>query len=98
MKIDVQIAGLIQGESVHGEKEIELKDGSTVKDLFKKGDKLFGYKKKYFKKMLGGRTPTILINGDRLDLPEGFKRKLKDGEKISLLLPMAGGRELRIKN
>ena len=92
MKIHVQIAGLIEGDSVHGERTMELKDGSTVKDLIKRGDKEFKFKKKYFKLLLKqGRLPTILLNGDRLDLPEGYKQKLKDGEKISLVLPMSGG-------
>lgn len=92
MKINVQIAGLIEGDAVHGERDMEMKDGSTVKDLLKQGDKAFGFKKKYFKLLLRqGRLPTILVNGDRLDLPEGYSHKLADGEKLSILLPFSGG-------
>jgi molybdopterin converting factor small subunit len=92
MKIFVQIAGLIEGEHVVGEQEVEIKNGSTVKDLIKAGDKLFNFKKKYFKLLTRqGRLPTILLNGDRLDLPEGYSQKLLDGEKISILLPFSGG-------
>ena len=92
MKIYVQIAGLIEGDSVHGEKEVELKKGSTIRDVLKIGDKQFKFKKKYFKLLLKqGRLPTILINGDRVDLPEGYSMPLNDGEKLSVLLPMSGG-------
>jgi len=92
MKIFVQIAGLIEGDAVHGEREIEMKNGATVQDVLKRGDKEFGFKKKYFKLLLKqGRLPTILLNGDRLDLPEGYTQKLADGEKLSVLLPFSGG-------
>ena len=92
MKIYVQIAGLIEGDAVHGEREIEIKDRATVADLLKQGDKAFKFKKKYFKLLLKqGRMPTILLNGDRLDLPEGYEHVLKDGEKLSVLLPFSGG-------
>jgi molybdopterin converting factor small subunit len=92
MKINVQLAGLIEGDAVHGERTVELKEGSTIADLIKKGDKEFGFKKKYFKLLTRqGRLPTILINGDRLDLPEGYEYRLKDGEEVSILLPFSGG-------
>lgn len=92
MKVNVQIAGLIDGDTVHGEKDIELKEGTTVDELIKRADKDFKFKKQYFKLLLKqGRLPTILLNGDRLDLPEGYSTALKDGDKISVILPMSGG-------
>ncbi len=92
MKVNVQIAGLIDGDTVHGEKDIELKEGSTVDELIKRADKDFKFKKQYFKLLLKqGRLPTILINGDRLDLPEGYSTVLKEGDKVSVILPMSGG-------
>lgn len=92
MKVNVQIAGLIDGDTVHGEKDIELKEGTTVDELIKRADKDFKFKKQYFKLLLKqGRLPTILINGDRLDLPEGYSTVLKEGDKVSVILPMSGG-------
>jgi molybdopterin converting factor small subunit len=92
MKVNVQIAGLIDGDTVHGERDIELKEGSTVDELIKRADKDFKFKKQYFKLLLKqGRLPTILINGDRLDLPEGYSMVLKEGDKVSVILPMSGG-------
>jgi len=38
-----------------------------------------------------GLTPTVLLNGDRLDLPEGFNQVLTDGDEVTVLLPMMGG-------
>ena len=93
MKIRARIAGIIKGNPVHAEQDIELKDGSTVKSFFKYADKAIGFKNpKYFKLSLKqGVMPTILINGDRLDLPEGYARQLADGDEVSVIIPMSGG-------
>ena len=93
MKIRARIAGIIEGNPVHSEQDIELKDGVTVKTFFKNADKAMGFKKpKYFKlSVKQGVAPTILLNGDRLDLPEGYKRQLAEGDEISVIVPMSGG-------
>ena len=93
IKIHVQMAGLIDGDSVHGEKTVQIKDGGSIQDVIAAGDKVFGFKKKYFKLLTRqGLTPTILLNHDRVDLPEGYDQKLKDGDHLSVILPLAGGR------
>ncbi len=93
MIIRVRIAGIIDCIPVHAEGDVKLKDGATLKKFFKEADKQMGFKKeKYFKKILKqGVEPTILLNGDRIDLPEGFKQILSDGDDMSVVLPMAGG-------
>jgi len=92
MKIRARIAGIIEGNPVNAEADIELKDGATLKKFFKQVDKKMGFKQKYFKKSLKQPvTPTILINGDRAQMPGDMKRKLSDGDEISVVLPVAGG-------
>ena len=34
----------------------------------------------------------VLVNGARLDLPEGLNQELKDGDVIAILPPVGGGR------
>ncbi len=92
MKINARIAGIIDGNPVNAEGAVELKDGATLKKFFKRADKEMGFKQKYFKKSLKQPvTPTVLINGDRAQLPEDMKRKLEEGDEISVVLPMSGG-------
>ena len=93
MIIRARIAGIIEGTSVHEEGEIEFKEGTTVKKFFKQIDKKMGFKKpKYFRMVFRqGIQPSILLNGDRLDMPDGYKRKLVDGDEITVMLPMSGG-------
>jgi len=92
MKIRARIAGIIKGTPVHTEQDIELKEGSTVKTFFKNADKAVGFKTRYFQLSLKqGVAPTILLNGDRLDLPEGYSRQLVEGDEVSVIVPMSGG-------
>ncbi len=91
--VQARIAGMFASESVVQEGPVELKSGATVKTFFQKADKALGFNKsKHFRLSLKqGRPPTVLINGDRLDLPEGFTRKLSPGDEITVLTPLAGG-------
>jgi len=93
MLVRARIAGIIEGTPVHAEGEFEIVDGVTVKKFFRRADEAMGFKKpKFFRRSLKqGITPTILLNGDRLDLPEGFKHRMSDGDEISVILPMSGG-------
>jgi len=91
--IKIHVAGIFDDKPVFVEGEIELKDDALLRDLFKKADKALGFKdRKYLRQVLSMAVPpTVLLNGDRLDLPEGFGHGLKDGDEVSLLSPIAGG-------
>lgn len=90
MNVIIRVAGLIGSLAINEEMSVELKDDSTLEDLFKKADK--GLSEKFFKAMKKmGKFPTVLIDGDRIDLPEGYTHKLKDGDEVSVLTPIAGG-------
>jgi len=93
MIVRARIAGIIEGTPVNAEGAVELKDGATVKKFFKRVDKSMGFRKpKYFRAAFKqGVNPTVLLNGDRLDLPEGYKHRLSDKDEISVILPMSGG-------
>jgi molybdopterin converting factor small subunit len=93
MKIKARIAVVVDAQPVVSEGEFDLPVGATVKKFMKKADKALGFKKpKPFRDTLKqGLPPTILLNGDRLDLPEGWKHKLTDGDEVTVLTPMMGG-------
>ena len=68
------------------------KESISTEELFDYLDRKQELGKKFFKKMLRlPSPPVLLLNGENLDLKEGLKRKLSDGDEISLIMPMAGG-------
>lgn len=93
MIVKAHIAGVFAGVPVIAEGDVELKDNSDLKTFFKKADKPLGFgTQKYFRLVLRmPNQPTVLLNGDRLDLPEGFRHLLRHGDEITVLSPMAGG-------
>jgi len=93
MKVRARFAGVAAGAPLVAEGHIELKDGADLKNFFRQADQAMGFKKtKPFRRSLKqGLTPTVLLNGDRLDLPEGFNHVLTDGDEVTVLLPMMGG-------
>ncbi len=93
MIIKAQIAGIFAGAPISAEGEVVLKDPADLKTFFKHADEALGFGRKgYFRLALKMPTPpTLLLNGDRLDLPEGLKHSLKDGDEVTVLTPMSGG-------
>lgn len=93
MIVKARITGVFGDTPVVEEGDVELKTGATLKTLFKQGDKALGFKKtKFFKTALKMKNaPTILLNGDRIDLPEAFNQVLEDGDEVTVMSPIMGG-------
>ncbi len=72
---------------------LELEDGATVGSLTsllakKAGQKRRGYLGNY--RITGGDL-AILVNGRNIDLLEGLKTPLSDGDEVVFMPPAAGG-------
>ena len=93
MIVKAHIAGIFEDAPIFAEGTVELKENADLKTFFKNADKALGFRaRKYFRLALRmDNQPTVLINGERLDLPEGFKHILRDGDEITVLSPIAGG-------
>jgi len=92
MKVNVQVfADLVP---VIGRKHyLELDDDATVGTLTSKiarkaGQKRRGYLGNY--RIIGGDL-AILVNGRNIDLLEGLKTPLSDGDEVVFMPPAAGG-------
>lgn len=85
--------GVIEENLVQRERELDLPQGITLKDFFKKADKAMGSTPiPYFKLALKQRIPpSVMINGTPIFLPDGFSQTLNEGDDVSILLPLAGG-------
>jgi len=75
---------------------IELSENARINDLMSKiGEKISGFKEK-IKSLSNYQGVTdfgfvILLNGLNINLLEGGKTKLKDGDVVTLIPPVAGG-------
>ena len=93
MRIYARISAFIDGDAVHREGTVELEHNAVLKTFFRKADKQFGFRKvKYFKQVprLPVR-PTILVNGNRIEMDEAMSYTLSDNDEIIVILPMSGG-------
>ncbi len=93
MKVKIKIAGMVDRKLVNRVLEVEPeKESISTEELFDYLDRKQELGKKFFKKMLRlPSPPVLLLNGENMDLKEGLKQKLSDGDEISLIMPMAGG-------
>ena len=91
-RVKVKLAGMIDRKMVNQIYDEEVKEGTTLEELFKAIDKKGGWGNKYFKKLLKLPTPPVLlINGEQAELDQLKELTVKDGDEVALLMPMAGG-------
>lgn len=93
MAIRARIVGLFDGRSVNASGTVQLAEGDTAETFFQRADKALGLarEKPFRRAFRQGVRPTVLINGDRLEMPEEKDRVLRDGDEISVLLAVGGG-------
>ena len=93
MAIRARIVGLIDGRSVNASGTVRLTHGDTAEIFFQRVDKELGLarEKPFRRAFRQGVRPTVLINGERLEMPEAKDRVLRDGDEISVLLAVGGG-------
>jgi molybdopterin converting factor small subunit len=91
--VRIRIMGPVDGQSVNASGRVQLKEGETVKNLFSRADAALGLRgQKPFKKALKqGIRPVVLLNGDRLEIPEESGKRLADGDEVNVILTVAGG-------
>ena len=91
--VRIRIVGPVNGQSVNASGTVQLKEGETVKNLFSRADDALGLRgKKPFKTVLKqGIRPVVLLNGDRLEIPEEGGKRLADGDEVNVILTVAGG-------
>jgi len=94
MQIHVRVAGLMLGEAITEAFDEEVPGGGlTLGQVLDALDKNRKMGKKFFKRLLKSeRPPTILLNGMRIDLPEGLETKVDEGAELSIVSPIAGGK------
>jgi len=78
------------------EETLELENDASLEDLIEKIASKYGEKARQYlytdeKQKNINPTLLILVNGRRINLLQGLKTKLKDGDTIAILPPVGGG-------
>jgi len=91
MKVTVRVFGDIS--AVIGRRhEVELSDGATITTITTKIGEKTGQRQGYLGDFhVGGNDLAILLNGKNIDIIDGTKTKLKDGDEVVIMQPTAGG-------
>jgi len=90
MKITVRINGVFDGRLINENFEIQISNGAALKDLIEKAEK---HAKTAIERIVTEErsNPVFLVNDQRIELPEGFSKKLNDGDKVVILQAIGGG-------
>ncbi len=92
MKVRVTIAGYFGDRALNASREVDLKDGSTVKDLLKAIDSQHLFDLPVGKALLRAAESRIaLVNGRSTPLADALKDRLGEGDDVSFLSAIAGG-------
>ncbi|MEM2846821.1 MAG: MoaD/ThiS family protein [Nitrososphaerota archaeon] len=70
---------------------LELPEGSTIEDLLKKLEEQYGSRLDISR--LVGENPNVkvLVNGREIMYLDGLRTKLRDGDSVAFIPPVAGG-------
>lgn len=94
MSVKVKYFALLREITGKREEDIEVAEGTCVDELLEKLSAKYGKRFRDYVYGLGEfkrLTLTFLLNGRNIELMDGFKTKLKDGDTLSILPPVAGG-------
>lgn len=92
VSIHFKLAGFVDRKMITAEFDLDVPEGSSIKDLFGLVDKSKKTPPKVMKKIMKSiRPPTIMVNGGALDLPEELTRRLAAGDEVAVMTPIAGG-------
>jgi molybdopterin converting factor small subunit len=83
IRVNVRLACIINTQPVNDSFVLELPQGSNLKGLIRSVESRI--------KASVAPSFTILVNGERMNIPEDAKRILNEGDNVSILSPIAGG-------
>jgi molybdopterin converting factor small subunit len=92
MSITVRVTGVFLGDPLNQTLEEPFREGDTPKKILARLDKKKALGRKFFRGTLESSRATFLLNGDRLEIPSALNEPLSDGDEISVLSAIAGGR------
>ena len=89
--IQIRVAGVFLGSPLNKTFEEPFRQDDTPKKIFARLDKKKALGRRFFSGVLKTGRATLLLNGDKLEIPKDLKRRLNEGDEISVLSAIAGG-------
>lgn len=91
MPIQIRVAGVFLGSPLNKTFEEPFRQNDTPKKILARLDKKKALGRRFFSAVLKGGRATLLLNGDKLEIPADLSRRLNEGDEISVLSAIAGG-------
>lgn len=94
MRVKVKYFALLRELAGKREEDVEVDEETRVEELLEKLSERYGERFRDYVYGVGefnGLTLTFLLNGRNIELMDGFKTKLRDGDTLSILPPVVGG-------
>ena len=92
ISVHVKIAGFVDRKMIATEFDLQAPEGTTIKKLIKLVDKSGKVKGKPLKKIMAmPRPPTVMVNGEGIDVPDELGRTIAEGDEVAVMTPLAGG-------
>ncbi len=89
LRVRVTILGVVDHFMVRWEGEVRLHSPATVRDALRAAGR--AARADVLGAMSRGAQPSLLLNGQRLAVPDGLDTPVSEGAQIAWLMPMAGG-------
>lgn len=90
MKVHLLLKGRVGQGWVDVDRKLKLPVGSTLADLVREADRK-GLKMSEALELSPHLAHTLMLNGERCPVAENAGRELRDGDRVYLLSPLAGG-------
>jgi len=94
MKVTVRFFTYLREITQKREEEIDLPSGGTLEELLRLLSKNYGQQFTDYVFNEKGKVQSrfhLLVNGKSITVPEGFKTKLVEGDKVAIVPPVGGG-------
>lgn len=88
-RIRVTVLGMVGDRVVRADETLTLRGALTVQGALQAAGRRTGVD--LVGVLQAGAEPTLMLNGERLTLPDDLVRPVPDGAHVSWLMPMAGG-------
>jgi molybdopterin converting factor small subunit len=92
VSVRLKVAGFVDGRMLTADFSLQAPAGSSVKELIALADKSGQLPKRALKKIFSlPRPPTVLLNGEGLDVPADLGRAVNAGDEVAVMTPLGGG-------
>jgi hypothetical protein len=89
LRIRVTILGIVGDRVVRFDAPVSLRGPVTVGGALRAAGR--SAQADLLGALAGGAYPSVLLNGERLDLPQGLVIPVTEGDHLTWLMPIAGG-------